>query len=197
MQGPSDVWRGDHHDKFFFWFLSHGSLRVTRIEPRCFPPLLPSGFNGIGMISCGHGNFGEILLFSFGCLIDKSRSCGSFFLGLFVLLSFSPLRLFLFLSLVFISFHNRQHCEKWILYYKSTTVDLALAIQSMIKHTPCPWQASLADSLIVSSRLRRVADQPPLLLLLPLPWLLCFSSVRDGSLCGREGNVVTAGRMVS
>ena len=99
MQASSDVGGWDDHDKFFFWFLSFCCLGLARVKTRCFPPILPSGLDGFRVISGCHGNFREIFLFSLGCLIDKFWSRGDFLFSLFIFLSFSPLWLFLFLSL--------------------------------------------------------------------------------------------------
>jgi hypothetical protein len=88
MKGSRYIGRWNDHDKLILRFFVHGKFGVARVKAFCFPPILPGGFDGGGVVSICHGDLGEILLFALGCVVDEyglgRRSLGLLFLAGFV-----------------------------------------------------------------------------------------------------------------
>ena len=91
-----NVRRRNDHDELFLVGLVHGQLWGSLVESGSFPPILPSGFNGGGMVRIGHGNGGEVFLVSLWRFVDECLFGKLWFL-LFLVLWLSPLWLFLLL----------------------------------------------------------------------------------------------------
>jgi hypothetical protein len=69
VQRSRDVGRRNNHDKSFR--VLHHRRRITGIESRGFPPVLPCSFDGGRIIGVRHGQDGQILFGAFRCGIDE------------------------------------------------------------------------------------------------------------------------------
>lgn len=96
MERPGHIrWRYDH-DKLFLGGFAHGRGGVARVVPASFPPLLPSGFDGTGVVAIVDRSQKILLLTLRRCVYKfwfRRRHLDFFLLFLFGLI---PVDFFLF-----------------------------------------------------------------------------------------------------